>query len=75
VVLVLVADAVGLMGAVILLKSVGDCGIVGSFAIIFLGGILLEERRVRAGKDCRCKSPPGVIVYKDEEDGGWWVAM
>ena len=72
---VVLADAVGLTGVVILLTRVGGGGVVGgvvgSFATILPGGIFLEERRVRAVKDHRCESPPGIIVDKDEEDGGW----
>ena len=68
---VVVADGAGLTGVVIHLERVGGAGFVGSFATILLGGILLEEQRVRAVKDHRRKSPPGVVVDKDEEDGGW----
>ena len=56
---------------VILLERVGGGGVVGSFATILLRGILLKEQRVRAVKDHRCKSPPGVVIHEDEEDGGW----
>ncbi len=62
VVVVVVADAVGLTGVVILLECVGGGGVVGgvvgSFATILPGGILLEERRVCTVKDHHCESPP-----------------
>ena len=71
VVVVVVMDGVGLTEVVILLERVGGGGIVGSFATIFPGGILLKEHRVRTVKDHRCKSPPGIVVDEDESDGGW----
>ena len=43
VVVVVVADGVGLTGVVILLERIGGGGVVGSFATILRGGILLEE--------------------------------
>ncbi len=71
VVVVVVADGVGLTGVVILLERTGGGGIVGSFATILLGRILLEEGQVRAVKDHCCESPPGLVFDEDEEDGGW----
>ncbi len=70
-VVVVVADGVGIMGVVILLECVGGSGVVGSFATILPEVIILEEQCVRTVKDQRCKSPPGIAVDKDEEDGGW----
>ena len=40
-------------------------------SLLFCWGEYSEEQRVRAVKDHRRKSPPGVVVDKDEEDGGW----
>ena len=75
VVMVVIADAVNLTGVVIPLERVGGGGVVGSFATILPGRILLKEQHVHTGKDRRCKSPPGNLVDEDEEDGGWWVSM
>ena len=72
---VVLADAVGLTGVVILLTRVGGGGVVGgvvgSFATILPGGILLEEQHVGTVKDHCRKSPSGIVVDEDEEDGGW----
>ncbi len=67
----MVVDGVSLTEVVILLERVGGGGVVGSFATIFPGGILLKEHYMRTVKDHRCKSPPGIAVDKDESDGGW----
>ena len=68
VVVVVVGDGVGLMGLVIIFERVGGGGVVSSFATILPRGIILKEQHVRTVKDHRCKSPPGVVVDKDEEE-------
>ena len=75
VVVVVVVDVVCLTGVVIFLERVGGGGVVGgvvgSFATILPGGILLEEQHVGTVKDHCRKSPSGIVVDEDEEDGGW----